>query len=434
MLYWNQAEETRSRDELQQIQLQRLQKTLQLVYENVPFYQERFKTIGAEPQDFKSLEDFFKFPFTTKADMQSTYPYGMFAAPMEEIVRLHASSGTTGRPTVVGYTRNDLDTWSDLVARLLTAAGVTKKDIVQVAFGYGLFTGGFGLHYGIERVGATVIPVSSGNTDRQLQVMSEFGVTVLVSTPSYAVYLGEILEEKRIPLDSLKLRVGCFGAEPWTEAMRGEIERRLGIIATDNYGLSEVMGPGVSFECVHKNGMHISEDHFIAEIIDPETGAPLPMGEYGELVLTTLTKEGIPLLRYRTRDITKLTAEPCPCGRTFVRMSKPRGRTDDMLIIRGVNIFPSQVEAVLVEMEETEPHFQLIVRREGALDTLEIRAELNEAYFSDEMRVMHQLEEKIKTKIRNAIGVSAKITLVEPKTLERTTGKAKRVIDLREYL
>ncbi|MDZ7370439.1 MAG: phenylacetate--CoA ligase [candidate division KSB1 bacterium] len=434
MLYWNQAEETRSRDELQQIQLQRLQKTLQLVYENVPFYQERFKAVGAEPQDFKSLEDFFKFPFTTKADMQSTYPYGMFAAPMEEIVRLHASSGTTGRPTVVGYTRNDLDTWSDLVARLLTAAGVTKKDIVQVAFGYGLFTGGFGLHYGIERVGATVIPVSSGNTDRQLQVMCEFGVTVLVSTPSYAVYLGEILEEKKIPLDSLKLRVGCFGAEPWTEAMRGEIERRLGIIATDNYGLSEVMGPGVSFECVHKNGMHISEDHFIAEIIDPDTGAPLPMGEYGELVLTTLTKEGIPLLRYRTRDITKLTAEPCPCGRTFVRMSKPRGRTDDMLIIRGVNIFPSQVEAVLVEMEETEPHFQLIVRREGALDTLEIRAELNEAYFSDEMRVMHQLEEKIKTKIRNAIGVSAKITLVEPKTLERTTGKAKRVIDLREYL
>ncbi len=434
MNYWSQAEETRSRDELQQIQLERLRKTMRRVYDAVPFYRERLKALGAEPEDFKSLEDLRRFPFTTKAELQENYPYSMFAVPMDDIVRIHASSGTTGRPTVVGYTRKDLDTWSELIARLLIAGGVTKKDIVQVAFGYGLFTGGFGLHYGIEKIGAAVIPVSSGNTDRQLQVMREFGVTALVSTPSYAVYLGEVIAERGIPLESLSLRVGCFGAEPWTEAMRMEIERRLGISATDNYGLSEVMGPGVSFECVHKNGMHISEDHFIPEIIDPESGEPLPVGEYGELVLTTLTKEGIPLLRYRTRDITRLIEEPCPCGRTFVRMAKPRGRSDDMLIIRGVNIFPSQVEAVLMELEETEPYFQLVVRREGALDTLEIRVELNEAYFSDEMRVMHLLEEKIKEKIRNALGVSAKITLVEPKTLERSTGKAKRVLDLREYL
>ena len=434
MKYWNQAAETMSRDELQMIQLERLQATLKRVYENVPFYQERFKSIGAEPKDIKSLSDFTEFPFTTKAEMQASYPYKMFAVPLDDIVRVHASSGTTGRPTVVGYTRNDLETWSELIARLLIAGGVTHRDIVQVSFGYGLFTGGFGLHYGLEKIGAAVIPISSGNTDRQLQIMQEFGVTTLISTPSYAVYLGEVIAERGISLESLALRSGCFGAEPWSEAMRVEIERRLGISATDNYGLSEVMGPGVSYECQHKFGMHINEDHFIAEVIDPDSGKPVGDGEYGELVLTTLTKEGIPVLRYRTRDITSLITEPCACGRTLVRMSKPRGRTDDMLIIRGVNIFPSQVETVLMEIEETEPHYQLIVRREGALDSLEIKAELNEKYFSDEMRVMHQLENKIKNKIRNALGVSAKVTLVEPKTLERSTGKAKRVIDLRGFL
>jgi phenylacetate-CoA ligase len=432
--FWNKAAETMSRDELRKTQLERLQITLNRAYQSVPFYHERFNSIGAEPADIKTPDEFAKLPFTTKAEMQASFPYKMFAVPMDDIVRIHASSGTTGQPTVVGYTRNDLENWSELIARLLTAGGVTKNDIVQVSFGYGLFTGGFGLHYGIEKIGAAVIPVSSGNTDRQLQIMREFGVTTLISTPSYAVYLGEIIAEKGIPLESLSLRRGCFGAEPWTDAMRVEIERRLGISATDNYGLSEVMGPGVSYECEHKNGMHISEDHFIAEIIHPETGELLPPDEYGELVLTTLTKEGIPVLRYRTRDIASLISEPCPCGRTFIRMSKPRGRSDDMLIIRGVNVFPSQVETVLVEMEETEPQYQLIVRREGALDTLEIKAELNEKYFSDEMRVMHQLEAKIKDRIRNALGVSAKITLVEPKTLERSTGKAKRVLDLREYL
>lgn len=434
MKFWNKTAETMSRDELRKTQLERLLVTLKRAYENVPFYHERFKSLGAEPADIKTLDDFVKFPFTTKAEMQASFPYKMFAVPMDDIIRIHASSGTTGRPTVVGYTRNDLENWSELIARLLVAGGVTKKDIVQVSFGYGLFTGGFGLHYGIEKVGAAVIPLSSGNTDRQLQIMQEFGVTTLISTPSYAVYLGEEIAERGIPLQSLALRRGCFGAEPWTEAMRGEIEKRLGISATDNYGLSEVMGPGVSYECEHKNGMHINEDHFIAEIIHPETGEILPPDEFGELVLTTLTKEGIPVLRYRTRDIAGLISEACPCGRTFVRMSKPRGRSDDMLIIRGVNVFPSQVETVLVEMEETEPQYQLVIRREGALDTLEIKAELNERYFSDEMRVMHQLEEKIRNKIRNALGVSAKVTLVEPKTLERSTGKAKRVIDLREYL
>ena len=434
MNYWNKPAETMSRDELQALQLSRLSTILDRVYTNVPFYKERFTSIGMHPKDITSLESFLHIPFTTKAEMQASYPYNMFAVPMQEIVRVHASSGTTGQPTVVGYTRQDLDTWSELIARLLVGGGVTSEDIVQVSFGYGLFTGGFGLHYGIEKLGATVIPLSSGNTDRQLQIMREFGTTVLICTPSYAIYLGEVIEEKGIDPDSLALRVGCFGAEPWTEAMRVEIEARLHISATDNYGLSEVMGPGVSFECQEKQGMHINEDHFIAEIINPKTGELLPPGEVGELVITTLTKEGIPVLRYRTRDITCLIPEPCACGRTFMRMCKPHGRSDDMLIIRGVNVFPSQVETVLMEMEETEPHYQLIVTREGALDTLEIKVELSEEHFSDEMRVMHKLEEKIKTRLRNALGLSAKITLVEPKTLERTAGKSKRVLDLREYL
>ncbi|RPI01594.1 MAG: phenylacetate--CoA ligase family protein [Calditrichaeota bacterium] len=422
------------REALEKLQLDRLQKTAQLVYQKVPFYRDLWSQNGILPEDIKTFKDFEKLPFTTKTDMQASYPYKMFAVPMEEIIRIHASSGTTGQPTVVGYTRQDVETWAELIARLLTAGGVTKKDIVQVSFGYGLFTGGFGLHYGIEKIGAAVIPVSSGNTDRQLQIMREFGSTAIICTPSYAVYLGEVIEERNISRKSLSLRVGCFGAEPWTEAMRVEIEKRLNVSATDNYGLSEVMGPGVSYECGEKHGMHINEDSFIAEIIDPQTGQHLPDGEYGELVITTLNKEGIPVIRYRTRDITALIPEPCPCGRTFMRMTKPRGRSDDMLIIRGVNVFPSQVETILVEMEETEPQYQLVVRREGALDTLEIKTELNEKYFSDEMRVMHQLEEKIKMRVRNALGITAKITLVEPKTLERSTGKAKRVLDLREYL
>lgn len=434
MKYWNQEIETLPREKLVDLQLSRLNDIIDRVYKKVPFYKKRFDEIGLASGDIKSLDDLENIPFTTKAELQAGYPYEMLASPLDDILRIHASSGTTGRPTVVGYTRKDLDTWSELIARLLIAAGVTHKDIVQVSFGYGLFTGGFGLHYGIEKIGAAVIPVSSGNTERQLQIMQEFGSTVLVSTPSYAIYLGEALEERKIDPDGLPLRVGCFGAEPWSEAMRHEIESRLHISATDNYGLSEVMGPGVSFECREKEGMHISEDHFIVEIIDPETGTVLPAGETGELVLTTLTKEGIPIIRYRTRDITSLLTEPCGCGRTAVRMSKPHGRSDDMLIIRGVNIFPSQVETVLMEMPETEPHYQLVVTREGPLDTLEIKVELNAAYFSDEMRVMHELEGAIKLKLRNALGLTAKITLMAPKSIERTVGKAKRVIDLRDYL
>jgi phenylacetate-CoA ligase len=428
--YWNEQAETMPRDQLEALQLDRLSTILNRVYDNVPFYKERFDSEGIKPDDVKTFEDFRKIPFTTKAEMQASYPYDMFAVPMQDIIRVHASSGTTGQPTVVGYTRQDLDTWSTLIARLLTAAGVTNKDIVQVSFGYGLFTGGFGLHYGIEKVGATVIPVSSGNTDRQLQIMQEFGTTVMICTPSYAVYLGEAIAERGIK-DKVKLRVGCFGAEPWTEAMRQEIESRLEIVATDNYGLSEVMGPGVSYECLERNGMHINEDNFIAEVINPDTGEVLPYGETGELVLTTLTKEGIPVLRYRTRDITSLMPDQCACGRTFVRMCKPHGRSDDMMIIRGVNVFPSQIETVLVEMEETEPHYELIVTREGALDAVEIKVELNEEAFSDEMKVMHELENKIKGRLKNALGLSGKVTLVAPKTIERTVGKAKRVIDKR---
>ena len=417
---------------LKELQFKRLKHILQYAYDRVPYYKNSFDENRIVPGKIKSLDELPSIPFTTKADMQASYPYDMFAVPMEEVVRIHSSSGTTGKPTVVGYTRNDLNTWSDLIARLLTAGGVTQKDIVQIAFGYGLFTGGFGLHYGVEKVGATVIPVSSGNTDRQLMIMKDFHSTALVCTPSYAIYLGEVIEEAGIDMADLHLRVGMFGAEPWTENMRKEIEKKLHISATDNYGLSEVMGPGVAMECRCKHGMHVNEDHFIAEIIDPNTGKVLPYGEMGELVLTTLTKEAIPVIRYRTRDITSLIEEPCECGRTFIRMSKPHGRTDDMLIIRGVNVFPSQIETVLIEMEETDPHYQLVVTREGALDTLEIKVEVNEVFFSDEMRQMRALEEKIKQKVRSALGIAAQIKLVEPKSIERSVGKAKRVIDLRE--
>jgi phenylacetate-CoA ligase len=428
---WNEAAEKMSRGNIADLQLQRLQMTLRSACGQVPYYQKKYKKLGILPNDITSFEKFAALPFTYKADLQDNYPYGMFAVPLDEIIRIHSSSGTTGKPTVVGYTRRDLDSWTELIARLLTAGGVTSKDIVQISFGYGLFTGGFGLHYGVEKVGAAVIPVSSGNTPRQLMIMKDFKTTALVCTPSYAIYLTEAMDEMNLHPDDLFLRVGLFGAEPWTEGMRNEIESRLGISATDNYGLSEVMGPGVSWECSYKNGMHINEDHFIAEIIDPETEQVLPPGSTGELVLTTLTKEALPLIRYRTRDITSLNFEPCPCGRTFVRMSKPKGRTDDMLIIRGVNVFPSQIETVLIEMEETAPHYQLIVTREKALDDLEIQVEINEKYFSDEMRVMRDLEEKIHQRIKNALGLSAKIKLVEPKSIERSAGKAKRVIDLR---
>ncbi len=420
-------------DELRILQLYRLKRQLRRVYERVKPYREKMEKAGVKPDDIKSLEDIKYLPFTTKDDFRENYPYGLFATDMEEIVRVHSSSGTTGKPTVVGYTKRDLETWATLTARVLAAGGVRKRDIVQIAFGYGLFTGGFGLHYGVEKLGATVIPVSSGQTKRQIMIMKDYGTTALVCTPSYALHIAETLEEMRIDPKELKLRVGLFGAEPWTESMRQEIEKRLHIDATDNYGLSEVMGPGVSGECIEaKSGLHIFEDHFYPEIINPETGKPLPEGEWGELVITTLTKEGLPLIRYRTRDITKLYREECPCGRTLIKMAKPSGRTDDMLIIRGVNIFPSQVEEALLEIEGASPHFQIVVDRKGHLDEMEVWVEASEHLFFDSMRKQKELLDRITDHLQQSLGIKVKVKLVEPKTLERTSGKAKRVIDRRD--
>jgi len=432
-MIWQPEFETLPRDELEALQLFNLKRTVRRVYESVPFYREKMDAMGVKPEDIRGLEDVKHLPFTTKDDLRENYPYGLFAIPMDEVVRVHSSSGTTGKPTVVGYSKRDLETWSNLTARVLTAGGLKKNDVVQISFGYGLFTGGFGLHYGAEKVGATVIPVSSGNTHRQVLVMRDYGTTALICTPSYALHVAEVIEEMGVDPKDLSLRLGMFGAEPWTEAMRREIEERLGIDATDNYGLSEIIGPGVSGECIEaKNGLHIFEDHFLPEIIDPASGEPLPMGEQGELVVTTLTKEALPLLRYRTRDITRLFLEDCPCGRTFVKMEKPQGRTDDMLIVRGVNIFPSQVEEVLLSIKGTAPHFQLVVDRKGYLDTLEVWVETSEDFFFDSMRKQKELVDTITQRISEVLGISVKVKLVEPHTIERTTGKAKRVVDRRE--
>ena len=432
-MIWQPEFETLPRDELEALQLFNLKRTVRRVYQNVPFYRKKMDDMGVKPEDIRTLEDVRHLPFTTKDDLRENYPYGLFAIPMDEVVRVHSSSGTTGKPTVVGYSKKDLETWSNLTARVLAAGGLNKNDVVQISFGYGLFTGGFGLHYGAERLGATVIPVSSGNTHRQVLVMRDYGTTALICTPSYALHVAEVIEEMGVNPRDLKLRLGMFGAEPWTEAMRKEIEERLGIDATDNYGLSEIIGPGVSGECIEaKHGLHIFEDHFLPEIIDPATGEPLPMGEMGELVITTLTKEALPLLRYRTRDITKLFLEECSCRRTFVKMEKPQGRTDDMLIVRGVNIFPSQVEEVLLSIKDTAPHFQLVVDRKGYLDTLEVWVETSEDFFFDSMRKQKELVDTITQKISEVLGISVKVKLVEPHTIERTTGKAKRVVDRRE--
>ncbi|MCL5019362.1 MAG: phenylacetate--CoA ligase [Patescibacteria group bacterium] len=434
MHIWNEKAETMPRDLLEKLQLERLKSTLHHAYNNIPFYRNTFDNKRIKPEDVHSLHDLTMFPFTEKNDLRENYPYGMFAVPLKDIIRIHASSGTTGRPTVVGYTRNDLQLWSELVARMMVAAGTTKNDIIQISFGYGLFTGALGLHYGGELIGATVIPASSGNTRRQLMLMQDFKSTVLVGTPSYAVYLAEALQEMNVDISSLKLRLGLFGAEPCSEKMRSEIERRMNISATDNFGLSEVMGPGVSGECEVKKGMHIAEDYFIAEIINPDTGEVLPPGSKGELVLTTLMKEALPLIRYRTRDLTHIITEPCDCGRTFVRMTKVSGRTDDMLIIRGVNVYPSQIESVLTGIDEVAPHYLLIVTREGALDELEVQVEVTERVFSDEMRKMKELDENIRKRIEEVLGLSIHVKLVEPKTIQRSEGKAKRVIDNRPPL
>jgi phenylacetate-CoA ligase len=419
------------REQLKDLQLERLRKTLERVYHNVPFYRQKLQEAGFEPGDLQSLDDLQKLPFTAKQDLRDNYPFGMFAVPMSEIVRVHASSGTTGKPTVVGYTRSDINTWAELMARTLTCGGTTKNSVIQVAYGYGLFTGGLGVHYGAERIGASVIPISGGNTQRQIMLMEDFGTTVLACTPSYAIYLAEAMEEMGVDKKRLKLQYGVFGAEPWSERMRQEIEKRLNIKAIDIYGLSEVIGPGVASECQEQKGLHIFEDHFLPEVIDPVTEKPLPFGEKGELVFTSLTKEGIPIIRYRTRDITTLKAEVCPCGRTHVRMEKVMGRTDDMLIIRGVNVFPSQIESVLLEIGDTEPHYLLIVDRKGSLDELEVQVEVSQAMFSDKVKGLETLEKMIHHRIESLLGISAKVKLVEPHSIPRSEGKAKRVIDKR---
>lgn len=428
---WNRHFETMPREQMRQVQGERLRDTVERIYYNVPYYREKMQQKGLGPEHINTIDDLKKLPFTTKQDLRDNYPYGLFAIPMTEIIRLHASSGTTGRPTVVGYSRHDIGVWSEVMARTLTAAGAGKDDFIQIAYGYGLFTGGLGLHYGGEKIGASVIPISGGNTKRQLQLMEDFGSTVLACTPSYAAYLAEAIEESGIQRENLKLRIGVFGAEPWTENMRREIEKKLKIKAIDIYGLSEIIGPGVSFECEHQCGLHINEDHFIPEIIDPETLEVLPEGELGELVFSTVTKEGLPLIRYRTRDLTRLNLETCACGRTLVRMNKCTGRSDDMLIIRGVNLFPSQIESVLLEMDETTPHYLLVVDRIDNLDTLELHVEVEDRFYSDKISELQALRMKIQHHVESTTGLSVTVKLVEPKTIERSEGKAKRVIDKR---
>jgi phenylacetate-CoA ligase len=431
-MIWNEHIECMDREKLVNLQGKRLSSMVEKLYYNVPFYRKAFQEKGIEPGDIKGTDQLKYLPFTTKQDLRDNYPFGLFAIPESEVVRLHASSGTTGKPTVVGYSRKDIEIWSEVVARTLTAAGAGKNDVLHIAYGYGLFTGGLGIHYGAEKIGATVIPISGGNTQRQLQLMQDFGSTIIACTPSYALFLAEAMNEADISPDSLKLKAGVFGAEPWTEKMRIEIEDKLKIKAIDIYGLSEVIGPGVASECMHQEGLHIFEDHFIPEIVDPETLEVLPDGQLGELVFTCVTKEALPLLRYRTRDLTVLNRTKCSCGRTLARMQKCLGRSDDMLIIRGVNVFPSQIETVLLEMSETKPHYLLIVDRVNNLDVLEVWVEVDGQFFSDEIKKLENLKKKIQHNIESTLGISTTVKLVEPKTIERSEGKAKRVIDKRK--
>ena len=431
-MYFQKDIETMPRADIEKMQLERLQRLVKYCYDNVPFYHKRLSEAGVCPDKIKTLSDIQYIPYTTKADMRDNYPCGLFAVPQSKIVRMHASSGTTGKPTVVGYTANDLDYWSDCVARLAMAAGADENTIVQICFGYGLFTGALGLHYGLEKIGATVVPSSSGNTEKQIMLMQDFGTNALVATPSYAQYIGELAREKGV-LDKLQLKLGLFGSEGCTIEMRNAIEKTLNLFATDNYGMSELNGPGVSGECRERSGMHINEDHYYAEIIDPATGDVLPRGSEGELVVTTLTKEGMPVLRYRTKDITKINYEKCACGRTFARMDKPKGRSDDMLKIRGVNVFPSQIETVLMSFKEIAPHYQLVLTRENFADHLEIKVELLEQYSSllDNFPALSELHAKITKEMKIVLGIQTKLTIVGCKTLERFQGKAKRIVDLR---
>ncbi|MEW6586094.1 MAG: phenylacetate--CoA ligase [Nitrospirota bacterium] len=430
-MYWEEEKECISRESLKQLQLERLQSTLVRVYMNVPFYRRKFDELGIDPDAFRSLEDLSKLPFTSKDDLRVSYPYGMFAVPLREVVRVQSSSGTTGMPTAVGFTRNDIKSWSNLAARVLVAGGVTQNDIVQIAFDYGLFTGALGFHYGAERVGASVIPISSVNTRRQVKIMQDFKTTALMCTPSYALAIADTITETGINVNSLSLKYGLFSAEPWSESMRHELQERLKIVATDNYGLSEVMSPGVAGECHERNGLHINEDHFLVEVIDPETLKPLPEGKTGELVITALTKEAFPVIRFRTRDLTSLDTEFCPCGRTFARMSKVMGRTDDMIKVRGITVFPSQIESVLSEIEGREPHFQIILDRKAAVDELTVLVEVSESMFFDQVKKQKDFIERIKSRLAAELGISVEVKPVERQTLERVEGKAKKVIDRR---
>ncbi len=430
-MIWNEKMECASRDEIEAIQLERLKSTVERCYNNVPHYRKKLDAAGVHPGDIKSLRDITKIPFTVKDDLRENYPYKLFAVPMKDVVRVHASSGTTGKPTVVGYTKADLDMWAEVVARLACAAGATPDDIAQIAFGYTLFTGAFGLHYGLEKLGATIIPISGGNTDRQLSVMEDFGTTLLVSTPSYALYLAESAKKKGIDTKKLPLKIGMFGGEGHTEEMRREIENAWGMVATENYGLSEIIGPGVSGECTVKQGMHIAEDHFYCEIVDPDTLEPVPVGQRGELVITSLSKEALPILRYRTKDITWLIPEKCACGRTSMRMAKIQGRTDDMLIIRGVNVFPSQIESVLLGIDGIGPHYEIIVRKDGYMDRIEVMVELIDASLLDSFSALEALEKTIKHELFTILNINADVKLVQPESLKRFEGKAQRVTDLR---
>ncbi len=430
--YWNEAIECAPKEELEKVQGENLRKTIKRVYDNVPYYRKKMEEIGLKPSDIQSVDDLKRLPFTYKTDLRENYPFGTFAVPMKDVVRVHASSGTTGKQTVVGYTQNDIDMWSDCVARGLRSIGVTEDDRVHVAYGYGLFTGGLGLHYGVEKIGAMVIPVSGGNTARQISLMVDFEATVLCCTPSYALYLADEMKAMGLTKEDLSLKYGVFGAEPWTEEMRTEIENKLGLKAYDIYGLSEIAGPGVATECSYRDGIHIQADNFIAEIIDPETGEVLKDGELGELVFTCITKEALPLIRYRTKDLCVLHNGKCACGRTTTRMEKIKGRSDDMMIIRGVNVFPSQIESVILKYAEVEPHYMIYIDRVNNIDAMEIHIEVNDEVFSDEVKALELLSKTIKADIDSAIGVSAKIRLVEQGTIKRSEGKAQRIVDKRK--
>ncbi|HHX26846.1 MAG TPA: phenylacetate--CoA ligase [Firmicutes bacterium] len=431
-MIWSPEYECMSRERLEELQIKRLQTTLRRVRDRVPFYRDRLHAAGIKPEDIRSLTDLRRIPFTTKEDLRANYPFGLFAVPVDEVMRIHASSGTTGKMTVVGYTKGDISVWAEVMARALASTGVTAKDLIHIAYGYGLFTGGLGVHYGGELLGATVVPVSGGNTKRQLQIMRDFGTTVLACTPSYALYMAEAAKDEGVDIDSLQLRVGILGAEPWSENMRHEIEEKLGIEAYDIYGMSEIIGPGVAIECPEHEGLHVFEDHFLVEVIHPDTGESLPPGSKGELVFTSLTKEAFPIIRYRTRDISILNYGPCACGRTHARMHRVLGRTDDMLVVRGVNVFPSQIESALLDISGTEPHYLIVADRRNNLDELEIWVEVSDELFSDQVKRLEDLGKRIKSSIEGTLGISVRVKLVEPRTIPRSEGKAKRVVDRRE--